>query len=100
MKRAVGWALLLVGIAVVCVGIYLALSPVIAMYQTAMDDPMKDTPVTASAREGEEGKALAAQMFKGVIVGAFGLPLTFAGTILLGISFVQRLKKRLDAKKR
>ena len=99
MKRVLGWVLLLVGIGVVCLGIYLALAPVVSMYQTAMDDPMKDTPVAPGSPEGEDGKVVAAQMFKGLIVGVLGLPLTIAGTVLLGVSFIQRMRKRLEQKR-
>lgn len=98
MKRALGWLLLLLGIGVVCVGIYLALSPVIATYQTAMDDPLKDSPVAAQSGNEEEGKVLARKMLTGVAIGALGLPMTIAGTVLLGISFVQRMRKRFEAK--
>jgi hypothetical protein len=100
MKRAIGWILLLAGIGVVCVGVYLALSPVIATYQSAMDDPLKDSPIAqqegAPGGDQQEGKALAKKMLTGVAVGALGLPLTVAGTVLLGISFVQRMRKRFE----
>lgn len=99
MKRALGWLLLLLGTGVVCVGIYLALSPVIATYQTAMDDPLKDSPVATQSGNEEEGKVLARKMLTGVAIGALGLPMTIAGTVLLGISFVQRMRKRFEAQR-
>ncbi|MFO0831643.1 MAG: hypothetical protein U0637_07345 [Phycisphaerales bacterium] len=99
MKRVLGWVLLLAGICVVCAGLYLALSPLIHTYQSALDDPLKDAPISGANPTGEEdGKALARQMFKGVAVGALGLPLTIAGTVLLGVSFIQRMRKRMESR--
>ena len=102
MKRTLGWVFLLLGIGVVCVGLYLALAPVVATYQSAMDDPMKDTPIGASAGNGteEEGKVLSRQMFKGVIIGALGIPLTITGSVLLGVSLIQRLRRRHEQHRR
>ncbi len=99
MKRILGWIFLLVGIGVVCLGVYLALSPVIETYAAALDDPMKDTPVTAQGGANqEEGTVLSHKMIKGVLIGALGLPLTITGSVLLGVSFVQRMRKKFESR--
>ena len=102
MKRTLGWVFLLLGIGVVCVGLYLALAPVIATYQSAMDDPLRDSPTGApgSAGNEEDGKALARRMIRGVIIGALGIPLTITGSVLLGVSLIQRLRRRHEQHRR
>lgn len=94
-KTLVGFTLLLVGIAIIVFGMFLALRPVVAMYQEAMTDPMGSEAqhsgqqdVLDSAKDDVPKK-----MFRGIAIAAVGLVPLLIGTVLLKIAMFQRLRR-------
>lgn len=86
MRLTLGILLTLVGGAVVLVGLFGALSELIGLYASAMNDPL--------AADAPEGKAVGAAMFRWAIVGAVGVPFLLVGSVLLKLSLFQRLRGR------
>lgn len=72
--RALGWGLGLLGAAIIVVGIFLALRPVLGMYSNALSDPLSDPAVQESA--------VPAAMRTGIIVAACGVPFCAVGAVL------------------
>lgn len=86
MRLTLGILLTIVGGAVVLVGLFGALSELIGLYSSAMNDPL--------AADAPEGRAVGAAMFRWAVVGAVGVPLLLVGSVLLKLSLFQRLRGR------
>lgn len=86
MRLTLGILLTLFGGAVALVGLFGALSELVGLYSSAMNDPL--------AADAPEGKAVGAAMFRWAVVGAVGVPFLLVGSVLLKLSFFQRLRAR------
>lgn len=76
VRVLIGLILILVGLVIGVGGVYLALEPVIGLYDSALNDPLDN------AGDDPDAKELQAQVFTGVIVGGVGVPFLVLGTIL------------------
>lgn len=90
MKKYLGLALLLLGGGIMLTGLGLALTPLIELYRNNLEHPLDD-PATPEAQTKP-------RMMKGVYVGAAGAPLMIAGSIMLKITMIQRLRGRARPK--
>lgn len=86
MKLSLGLILTLVGGAVVLVGMYMALAPVIHMYQANLENAMGQ-PDGAEQQVGKD-------MWKGVIVGAVGIVPFLIGTVLLKAALFRKIRNK------
>ena len=77
--------LTLVGGAIVVTGIVGALGELVGLYSSALNDAMA---------EGPEPKAVRSEMIQWAITGAAGVPFLLIGTVMLKISFFQKLLGR------
>lgn len=102
MKTLVGFVLVMVGIVIIVFGMYRALSPVFAMYQEAMTDPMGTGSAGANGAASGTGQGsvldsasgdVPAQMFRGIAIGAVGLVPLVIGSVLIKIAVFQRLAR-------
>lgn len=84
-RFALGLTLTLVGGGLCVAGIFLGVAPLIAVYRDAMTDPLKESGVSA--------QQTSSAMLRGLIVGAIGVPIFLAGSIMTGRSFIQRLRR-------
>ncbi|MCC6952257.1 MAG: hypothetical protein IT433_12545 [Phycisphaerales bacterium] len=84
MKKYLGLGLLLLGGAIMLTGLALAVSPLIELYRNNLEHPL-DEPATPQAQTKP-------RMMRGVYVGAAGAPLMIAGSIMLKISMIHRLR--------
>lgn len=84
MKKYLGLALLLLGGAIMLTGLALAVTPLIELYRNNLEHPL-DEPATPETQTKP-------RMMKGVYVGAAGAPLMIAGSIMLKITMIQRLR--------
>lgn len=84
MKKYLGLALLLLGGAIMLSGIGLALSPLVDLYRSNLEHPL-DEPATPESQTKS-------RMLNGVYLGAAGAPLMIAGSIILKITMIQRLR--------
>jgi hypothetical protein len=81
------WAILFtaIGGAVVVIGIVGALSELIGLYSSALNDAMA---------EGPEPKAIRSEMIQWAITGATGIPFLLIGSVMLKITMFQKLTGR------
>lgn len=84
MKKYLGLALVLLGGAIMITGMGLALTPLIDLYRNNLEHPL-DEPATPESQTKS-------RMLRGVYVGAAGAPLMIAGSIMLKITMIQRLR--------
>lgn len=91
MRGMIGAILMLVGGAVVLLGIGLAVKPVIDLYRANLDDPMGQP-------EGAE-RRVPLDMRKGLIVGAAGVVPFMIGSVLVKMEVRRRLRAALLAPK-
>lgn len=85
MRSLVGIILVLLGGAIVIYGVLAGLAPLRGLYEGATNDAM-GMPPTA---ETDASKL----MIRAALIGACGVPLLLAGSILLKISIWQRLSR-------
>jgi len=90
MRLVLGIVLTLLGGAVAVAGLLGALSELVGMYSSALNDAMAD---------GPEGKAVGASMMRWAIIGAAGVPFLLVGSVLLKISLFQKLRKAVGGSK-
>lgn len=86
MKTIVGIILAVVGAAVVLWGVFDALLPLMNYYKANVENAM-------GVPDGAE-QQLSSTMIRAVIKGAVGVPFLIAGSVLLKVSFVQRLRRK------
>lgn len=86
MKKYLGLSLLLLGGAIMLTGIGLALTPLFELYRDSLEHPL-DEPATPESETRP-------RMMRGVYVGAAGAPLMIAGSIMLKVTMIQRLRGR------
>lgn len=84
MKKYLGLAFLLLGGAIMLTGMGLALAPLVELYRNNLEHPL-DEPATPESQTKS-------RMMRGVYVGAAGAPLMVAGSIMLKITMIQRLR--------
>jgi len=86
----IGFILILAGLSVGLAGLYIALQPVIGMYESALSDPLD------SGGDDPEAKQVQSRIFRGVMIGAVGVPFLLLGTVLFVSGRMQaRRRKRL-----
>ncbi len=86
MKVILGVALTVVGAAIVLWGVFDALVPLMNYYKANVENAM-------GVPDGAEQR-LSGTMLRAVVKGAVGVPVLLSGSVLLKISFFQRLRKR------
>ncbi len=86
MRTTLGILLVLLGVGVMLYGLGGALLELLSLYQGAMSDPLAEPAV------GEKERAQA--MMRSAIIGAVGIPFFVAGSVLLKVSLIQRLRRR------
>jgi hypothetical protein len=91
MKRAIAILLLVIGLIVVVVGVFMALRPVLSVYESAMSDPLSD-------KGPQDGKEVSRAMIPGLITAAIGLPMVLVGSIMLKIMLFKSLRNKLTSK--
>ncbi len=84
MKKTLAWLLLLIGGGIVLVGIGTALRELGSLYADMTTDPLGQP-------EGRE-EAVVPAMFRGVLIGAAGIPILLAGSLML---MAARIRARL-----
>jgi hypothetical protein len=77
---------MLVGAVVILLGVYQAVGAMAGLYSTALERPLGET---APARDAgaavdplDEPGRISAEMMRGVIAGALGIPLMLAGMVI------------------
>jgi hypothetical protein len=90
MGKPLALLLMVVGGGIIVTGAFLALRPLASMYQGVLDAPL-DRPDGSNAPE--DGKQVQQAMFKGIYIGAAGVPLMIAGRFMLARA---RRRQRLN----
>jgi len=86
LRGILGLILLLVGGGIMLTGGTFAVLPLVDLYRANLEHPL-DQPESAERNTSD-------RMLRGVYIGAAGTPLFIAGSVLLKITLVQRLRKK------
>ena len=86
MRTAIGLILLLVGAGVIVAGLWMGLQELRGLYEGATNDALG----MGATAEQDASK----RMVRAAIIGACGVPLFIAGSVMLKITVVQRLMGR------
>ena len=94
MKRGVGCLFLIVGVAIMLVGLGLAFKTFAGIYYDLNNDPFAEQ-ATAAEPEKEAGKA----MLKWALVGMAGAPLAAIGAFLTMKARIDRMRARQQGRR-
>jgi len=92
MRMLLGLILILVGLVIGGYGVYTALSPMLGLYSSTLDDPLNE----GGARETSKTE-VRDQMLEGVVIGAVGVVPIAVGTVLWKVGMVKSLKARFKS---